>query len=388
MKLSTLLYAAIFASTLGTMAFAQQKSTNSSEPQSASSVVAYVYVSSSPSGGSSQINGYSADSTGRLTPIAGSPFPGSVQYMALNGKWLFGEDNYTNIDSFSIGSNGALQQVSTINASQYNPYNSGGPGNLFLDHTGATLYDGDIYAYGTGDNAYQSFTIDQSTGQLNFLALGPNGGTLEGAQMSFTGSNVYAYSSGCYEGSGGIYGYRRNSDGSLSLLNINPSIPAGPNGDNYCPYLAAADTTNHVAIPLTPLNFVTQVGPPQLAVYTQDSSGNLTTTSTSANMPKTQVTAVTDIWMSPSGKLLAVAGTTGLQVFHFNGSNPIKPYTGLLTKNEIDQVFWDNANHLYAISNKAGKLYVFTVTPTSHSQAPGSPYTIQSLQNLIVLPKT
>jgi len=86
------------------MAFAQQKSTNSSEPQSASSVVAYVYVSSSPSSGSSQINGYSADSTGRLTPIAGSPFPGSVQYMALNGKWLFGEDNYTNIDSFSIGS--------------------------------------------------------------------------------------------------------------------------------------------------------------------------------------------------------------------------------------------------------------------------------------------
>jgi hypothetical protein len=55
---------------------------------------------------------------------------------------------------------------------------------------------------------------------------------------------------------------------------------------------------------------------------------------------------------------------------------------------KIDQVFWDNANHLYAISNKAGKLYVFTVTPTSHSQAPGSPYTIQSLQNLIVLPKT
>lgn len=228
------------------MAFAQQKSTNSSEPRSGSSVVAYIYVSSSPSSGSSQINGYSADSTGRLTPIAGSPFPGSVQYLALNGKWLFGEDNYTNIDSFSIGSNGALQQVSIINASQYNPYNSGGPGNLFLDHTGTTLYDGDVYAYGTGDNAYQSFTIDQSTGQLNFLALGPNGGTLEGAQMSFTGSNVYAYSSGCYEGSGGIYGYKRNSDGSLSLLNINPSIPAGPHGDNYCPYFAAADTTNHV----------------------------------------------------------------------------------------------------------------------------------------------
>jgi len=60
--------------------------------------------------------------------------------------------DYTNIDSFTIGSNGALQQVSTINASQYNPYNSGGPGNLFLDHTGTSLYDGDVYACGTGDN--------------------------------------------------------------------------------------------------------------------------------------------------------------------------------------------------------------------------------------------
>ncbi len=48
----------------------------------------------------------------------------------------------------------------------------------------------------------------------------------------------------------------------------------------------------------------------------------------------------------------------------------------------------NNANHRYAISNKAGKLYVFTVTPTSHSQAPGSPYTVKNLQNLIVLPKT
>ncbi len=386
MKLTPKLFAVISAFTVGTLAFAQQPSTNSSQP--GSSIVAYIYVSSSISSTSSQINGYSADATGRLTPIAGSPFPGSVQYMALNGAWLFGADAYTNIDSFSIASNGALQQVSTINASQYNPYNSGGPENLFLDHTGATLYDGDLYAYGTGDNGYQSFTIDQSTGQLTFQALGPNGGVLEGAQMSFTGGNVYAYSSGCYEGSGGIFGYKRNSDGSLSSLNINPSIPAGPNGLDYCPYYAAADTANHVAIPLTPLNFYTQAGPAQLAVYTQDSAGNLTTTSTSANMPKTQVTAVTDIWAAPSGKLLAVSGTTGLQVFHFNGANPIRPYTPLLTKTEVDQVFWDNANHLYALSAKAGKLYVFTVTPTSYKQAPGSPYSITSPQNLIVLPKT
>ncbi len=361
-----------------------------STAQGSSSPVAYVYVSNNPNGVGA-INGYSADSTGRLTPIVGSPFPGSVSWMAVNGAWLFGvqgvSENVDYIDSFSIAPNGALQQVSQINAASYNPYNSGGPVNLFLDHTGSTLYDGDIYAYGTGDSAYQAFSIDQSTGQLNFLQLGPNGGEIQLAPMSFTGSNKYTYSSGCYEGSPGIFGYQRNADGTLTSLNITPKIPPAPNGNYYCPGLAAADPNNHVAIALTPFNFLTQEGAPQLAVYTQQSNGNLTTTSTSANMPKTQVTSITDYWTSPSGKLLAVAGTTGLQVFHFNGANPITHYTGLLTTNEIDQVFWDNNNHLYAISHPAGKLYVFTVTPTTHSQAPGSPYTINSPENLIVLPK-
>jgi len=98
------------------------------------------------------------------------------------------------------------------------------------------------------------------------------------------------------------------------------------------------------------------------------------------------VGAVKDLNMSPSGKLLAVGGTGGLQIFHFNGSEPIKPYTGLLTNDEIDQFFWDNQNHLYAISRTAGKLFVFTITPTSHSEAPGSPYTINKPQNIIVQP--
>ncbi len=371
-----------FAVTVCAIAFSQ-----TAEPQGSGSPVAYVYVSNSPSGGTSQISGYSADSTGKLTPIVGSPFPGSVQWMAVNGAWLFGTDNYTNIDSFSIGSNGALQQVSTINATQYNPYDSGGPGSVFLDHTGNWLYDADIYAFGTESNSYQTFSIDQSTGQLNFIALNPNYGTIIGGPLSFTGGNQYAYSAGCYEGSPSIYGYSRNSDGSLATLSISPHIPTAPKGESYCPYLAAADPRNHVAVSLTPMNFLTVAGPPQIAVYTQDSSGNLTTTSTSANMPKTRVTAITDFWMSPSGKLLAVAGTTGLEVFHFNGASPVTSYTGLLTKDEVDQVFWDNSNHLYGISHSLGKLYVFTVTTTSHSQAPGSPYSITGAENLIVLPK-
>jgi len=114
--------------------------------------------------------------------------------------------------------------------------------------------------------------------------------------------------------------------------------------------------------------------------------------STDSNMPTTSVTNNQDMWitdvaMSPSGQLLAVAGTGGLQVFHFNGADPITHYTGLLTTDSVNQMFWDDDNHLYAISQSAGKLFVFTVTPTRHGQAPGSPYTITNPQEMAVLSK-
>lgn len=104
-------------------------------------------------------------------------------------------------------------------------------------------------------------------------------------------------------------------------------------------------------------------------------------------MPAILVQTITDYWMSPAGSLLAVAGTGGAQVFHFNGSSPITHYTGLLTKEEIDQVLWDNDNHLYGISGPNNQLLVGTVTPSSAKQAPGSPYTIVQPLNIVVLPK-
>ena len=384
--------AALILATVSTVALAQVSSGQATSTKSTSSPVAYIYVSSSPSSGTSQINAYSAASTGELTPVVGSPFnlgsEGALQ-LAVNGKYLFGAANFQDIYSFSIASDGALQQVSVINASNYNQGDSGGPGYLFLDHTGVTLYDDDADAYGTGDNAYQAFSIDQSTGQLNFLEVTPDGGEIQNVPMSFIGNNLYAYGAGCYEGSGNIFGYKRNSDGTLTALNINPTIPKAPKG-GYCPFLTAPDPNNNVAVTMEPDDDITPSGPVQIAVYTADSAGNLTTTSTAQNMPKTKAGptyGINDIWMSPSGKLLAVGGTSGLQVFHFNGAKPVTTYTDLLTKEAIGQVFWDNHNHLYALSPATGKLYVFTVTPTSYSQAKGSPYTITGAESLQVLPK-
>src|SRR4029077_7896510 len=328
-----------------------------------------------------QINAYAAASNGSLTNVPGSPFHDNVNYMALNGAWLFGDATHDpDVDLFTIAANGSLTLKDTYRVT------SPGPGviNVFLDHTGATLY-ADLY---TTNNDYLSYRIDQSTGKLtpvNDLA----GGPANNSPMSFIGNNEFAYSSSCYHFGPDIFGVHRNSDGSLGWLNNPPPFPTPPSGDFYCPWRSAADPTNHLAIAVVPLNGNwVQQGPYQLATYTVDNSGNLRTTSTHANMPKVLVGSVMDYSMSPSGKFLAVGGTSGLQVFRFNGANPITKYTGLLTTNQVDQMVWDNANRLYAISERYGKLYVCTVTSTSVAQAPGSPHRITNPQSIIVLPKT
>lgn len=351
--------------------------------------VAYVYVSSNPDNSSTnEINAYTASADGTLTPVTGSPFADDVTNMAVNGKYLFASTrNGIYVAAFRIESDGALEWSRSTNIVQYNPNDCGSSGPLFLDHTGATVYDME-FSSDCSNNSYQSLAVNETTGHVHNLGSSGTDAWLY-LPASFIGNNVYAYSAGCLSNMyWEINGYKRNSNGALSPININAPTPTAKPGDFWCPSQTTADPTNHLAITLQAVdqNFNPD-GSARLATYTADNSGNLTTTSTLQNMPQTSVGAVTAIDMAPSGTLLAVAGTSGLQVFHFNGSNPITPDTGLLTKDGIDQMSWDNDNHLYAISKTAGKLYVFTITPTSATPAAGSPYTIGHPQNIAVQPK-
>jgi len=380
-SISRRLFLALVAACASTVLASAQASSSPTEieatVQGNTSPVAYVYVSNAP-GGKNQISGYAAAANGALTAISGSPFSTPAFYMALNDSWLFATDG-NNIDSFSIASNGALKRVDSLTVEP-----NGGLVNLYLDHTGTSLYA----EYYTTNNDYLSYSIDNPTGQLTFindLAGGPE----NNSAVSFVGNNEFAYSSSCYHFSPEIYGVQRATDGALSYLPSTPPFPTPPSGDFWCPWLAAADPTNHLAIAMQPLNgnWVTQ-GPYQLASYTVDGSGNLTTSNTYATMPKVAVGTVLGYRMSPNGKFLAVGGTSGLQIFHFNGAKPITKFTGLIAATDLYQMFWDNANHLYALTETAGKLYVLTVTSTGVTQAPGSPHTIATPTSIIVLPKT
>jgi hypothetical protein len=349
----------------------------------------FIYVSSTVSDETNQVQAFAADANGQLTPVPGSPFADNIGRMAVNSQYLFGT-NGVNIYSYSIASNGAITQVASVNARQYNnPVKcSGGPTILFLDNTGATLYDLD-YDSDCANNQYQSFSIDSSSGALTYLGGTAAVSPVFQSKLSFLGNHDYAYGASCYHYFQEIFSFGRNSDGTLILndtLNANPPLPTAPAGDAYCPWLAAADPTDHLAISLTPINGSTfeAAGPAQLASYTADSSGNLSTTNSASNMPAVATGGINDMEISRAGNYLAVAGT-GLQVFQFNGADPLTQLTGLIINDQVNQVLWDKNDHLYAISLTSGKLFVFSVTASGATPAPGSPYAITTPGNMAVL---
>ena len=294
--------------------------------QTASAPNAYVYVINRISGGNSELDGYSADSNGALTPLPGSPFwtfTASVQYWALahTSNWLFASDA-NNIYSFSIASNGALTQTSSINVEQY--ANSDEVVSLFLDHTGSTLYaNEENVGEGTQGNSILVFQKNSTTGDLTYLSSnadypdrrGEGQGDQAASLLSFTGNNGYAYNAGCDQSVPSWYAVRRNNDGTLTRVLIDPTIPSNPNG-SYCPFGSAADPTNHLAVAL----FLGQSGPTQLAVYTADSSGNLTTNSTDANMPTIAVSVPNALSISPPETCWRLRGPMDCKCFTSTGA--------------------------------------------------------------------
>jgi len=389
----------------------------------ASAPVAHVYV-----GNGTQVLAFSAAANGKLTPVPGSPFKQGLSWMGANGHYLFGfEGSGTIIASFSMASNGALRKVATfdtaaVDAGGCGPYETG----FRVDHSGQNLYSMGITEGFPCWTPFSSLRINDANGKLTFLsntgtdrtgtfwASYPGLSTEEGTNLSILGNNQYAYlpinfffleppSPIAADSSGGwvcqFVPFERLSNGELVDSNSTITIPAPPNDSAdptqpspgaYCPVAAAADPTNHLAVLLDAIdnNLGNTYGAAVIAPFTADANGNLRTTSTSRNMPVAETGGGGWMRMSPSGKLLAVGGS-GLELFHFNGGNPITQYKMLLPHDSIGLIFWDNNNHLYAIGTNpagAGELRVFTVTPTGVTEAPGSPYSIPNAATMAVQP--
>jgi len=359
-------------------------------------LAAYVYVQTSKG-----VNLYDANAAGGLTLVKGSPFAVTGLMSADNGKYLIsvGTDN---IHTYKIESDGAVgKQAAEIDTQKYSGAkcgtNYGQPG--LLDHTGTHLYvslssgiDGNPFPL---CGAVQTYKL-ASNGELTFLGdtesfLGQHEGAFPIAVSTISSNDKFGYSALSQIYASTFLAFKADANGALlqdgSFSEVDPTPdPSIPDG-NYFPMAMAADPASHLAVlmnePFTNVNTS-----PQLASYTiSDTTGAIVSTNSWADMPTPQLNPGL-LQMSPSGKLLVVIGQFGLQIFYFNGAAPITSYSGVLLPNvSVDQVTWDNSNHLYALSNLSGELYGFTVTPTSINEVAGSPYKIPGLTGMIVVPK-
>jgi 6-phosphogluconolactonase len=357
----------------------------------------FAYVSATTSSSSYQIQGFSVANSGALTPISGSPFAtqgyGPLS-MAASDSMLFGSDGYS-IDSFSIASDGAIKEVSSFKAGNLSssspPQPTGGPVDVFLDpsRSGSSLYDGFENLDGTENNGYQALTVN-SSGTIGLI--GNQGASPAlGAPLAFSGDGQFAFTSSCYHGTPMISGFAVGSNGGLTgLSDANFSdLPAAPSGDSYCPIGAATDASNHliVSVGVTQPEALQSSGPWQLATYTIDGSGNVTTTSTSSSMPTTSVGQPASYLLSPDNKYLAVGGQSGVQVFSYDSSTgTITALDGssVLTGDAISQVAWDSGDHLFALAADVNSLYVYAVSSSGATAVSGSPYAVQGAYGLAV----
>jgi Bacterial Ig domain len=366
-------------------AFTQTQSSEASLAATVSAAdVAHVYV-----GTATGVYLYDAASNGKLTLVSGSPFKTAGVAIGSNGKYFITlGTNY--VHSYAIASNGAIgEQMSKINTHNYTGSDCGSPTGAILDHTGQNLYVQWNQTKTAGVCiAYQTFDIAKASGALTFHAAAVHDDTDffgRASGFAITGNNQFAYAPNAFDGSfTTLSALRRESDGTLQFTNINETDPPSPYPDlaPNQPQDLTADPTNHLAVALNILDGDSV----NLASYTVDAQGNVASTNNLDNMPIDEADS-TAMQMSPTGKLLALASNYDyptLQVFNFNGADPITPHSGQLKHPLvlIDQIQWDNNDHLYALNDSTKKLYVYTVTPNTIAEAPGSPYTIASPNRL------
>jgi hypothetical protein len=362
-------------------ALAQENSPEPVNSEASSTPEAYVYVS--PHNFSTYA--YSASSSGKLTPIEGSPYKTNANETgATNGKFFLAYDGVT-VYSYKVLSNGAIgQEVSYIAAPSVSvdPDCSIYDVTAGLDHTGSYVYVS--YAgYGKKglgcSSILQTFEVSK-TGQLTFKGDTTTVGSLQSLPQG-TDNNKFAYSPDVAASDIGGAGYdssccilaafSRESTGVVNPIGVETVLPKaqpGSNGHYTVGYLLSPNPTNHLAVLL-----YSPYGQIQLASFTVDSQGNAKTTNTWENMP---VLPNNDIVyamsLDPTGKFLAIAHETGVQLYHFDGAKPITPFTKLVgSSGQIFYMAWDDHGHLYAL-NTSGKMHVYNVTSKGMTETSGS----------------
>jgi hypothetical protein len=366
--------------------------------------VAYVYIQTTPG-----VMAYAAAANGTLTLVKGSPFKVTGQMEDISGKVLISVGTSI-LHTYLIGSNGAVgKQAYETNTASFGGSECGTTvgGGSVVDHTGKYLY----VQLNTKNlcDGWQTYIIE-ANGDLQFLgdtesnSYDANGNTISSTNLTVSSNDKFfegvvpknPFSSECevsnddcpvFSGMTTTDWCRCSPAGVLGASyagSVMQQAPKAPTGWQYLPNLHSstqADPYGNLAALMNQYDGHGHASAlPQVASFAIDpSTGLLSSSNTYTNMPKVAVGQKGSLTpsISPSGKLLAVLGYPGMQIFHFNADAPATIFSGVLLPTiDLDQAKWDSDNHLFALSYSGAKLYVYTVTPTSIKEAAGSPYTL------------
>lgn len=327
---------------------------------------------------------YDASSTGKLTPIKGSPFQTTGQLIGTNGKFFLTQGSgYVFV--YAVESNGGIGKLeSKTNTLIYSGSDCSSAPSGALDHSGSYIYmlfDGGSSGDGGTCAAVQTYEMS-SKGELTFKGATSAGVGTELPKV--TGNNKFGYSvefSGDASEDNAVQGFTRESSGTLNQnFSVNPPTPKPQSGYYYVwAGPITPDPTDHLAVVVNQCEDGCSYDmlPDQLASFTVVSQGEVVSTNTYADMPTfTDADSISSMVLDPTGKILAVAIDTGVEFFHFNGAAPITPFKGVgmigLT-GYVTGMAWDSDGHLYAQNAATGRMHVYEVTKTSAKELPGSP---------------
>jgi hypothetical protein len=364
---------------------------------SAQSPAAYVYVQAS--GPAGPVYGYSASSSGQMSSISGSPFKLGTMIIGSNGSQFF-TMGHTTLRSWAVGSNGSIGlQLSDL---AFTNFDSGscagtkdGDATGVLDHTGKYIYVvlQNYEKTQTSDTCqtYQSYLLG-SGGQFTFDGQ-TEYNSLENASAglpSILGNESFAYANYSVFGTNNFLTFQRNPSGTLSNISVSETDPTLTGGQYNAYYPDADPAGSFLAVQLYPNNNTKT--PPQLASYTVDSQGNISSTNTESDMPTSALINPRSTF-SPDGKMIAFYAdngasnvASGIEIYNFNGAAPLTLYQKVLTGTPIEQVAWDTSGHLYAISKVENHMYVFNVSSSSVTVDPS--VAITAPVSLVVVSKS
>jgi len=180
--------------------------TSSAPPQSATPGNAFVYTANA---GGNSVSGFSNDSTGALTAVAGSPFntPGGPFGIAAtpNSKFLYVSlFQSAAVNGFAI--NPTTGVLTTLNCATTATTGSQ-PLKIAITPSGGFLYTANQ------SGSVSGFSIDAATGCLTAISTSPTDAVARGLTVDRSGKFLYVVTGG-----GGIDGFSIAADGTLTRL--------------------------------------------------------------------------------------------------------------------------------------------------------------------------